>query len=76
MIVSRSIHVAINDIISFFLQLSNIPLYICAISSLSIPLLMDILVASISWLIVNTAAVSIGVGACIFSNYGFLQIFV
>ena len=50
MIVSRSIHVAANGIISFFLWLSNIPLYICTTSSLSIPLLMDIQVASMSWL--------------------------
>ena len=34
----------------FFLYLSNIPLYICATSSLSIHLLMDILVSSNSWL--------------------------
>ena len=33
MIISRSIHVAANGIISFFLWLSNIPLYICATSS-------------------------------------------
>ena len=35
----------------FFLWLSNIPLYICAISSLSIHLLMDTEVASMSWLL-------------------------
>ena len=39
---SRSIHVAANDVISLFLWLSDIPLHICTISSLSIPLLMDI----------------------------------
>jgi len=39
---SRSIHVIANDIISFFLWLSNIPLYKCTISSLSIPLSVDI----------------------------------
>ena len=43
MIVSRSIHVAANGIISFFLWLSNIPL---CISSLSTPLLMDIVLFS------------------------------
>ena len=46
MIISRSVHVAANGIISFILQMSNIPLYICTIS-LSIPLLMDIQVVSI-----------------------------
>ena len=34
-----------------FLWLSNIPLYICTTSSLFIPLLMDIQVASMSWLL-------------------------
>ena len=29
MIISRSIHVAVNGIISFYLWLSNIPLYNC-----------------------------------------------
>ena len=48
--VSRSIHISINDPVSFFLWLSNIPLYICT-TSLSIPLLMDIQVASMSWLL-------------------------
>ena len=41
MIISRSISVAANGIISFFLWLSSIPLYIYT-TSLSIPLLMDI----------------------------------
>jgi len=41
LIIFRSIHVATNGIISFFLWLSNIPLYICTLS-LSIPLMMDI----------------------------------
>ena len=31
MIISRSLHVATNDIISFFLWLSNSPLHICTI---------------------------------------------
>ena len=39
--ISKSIHVAANGIISFFLWLSNIPLYICIIS-LSIYLPIDI----------------------------------
>ena len=51
MIISRSIYVAANDIISFFLQLSNIPLCICTTFSLFIPLLMDIKFASMSWLL-------------------------
>ena len=34
-----------------FLWLSNIPLYICTTSCFSIPLLMDIQVASMSWLL-------------------------
>ena len=38
MIILRSIHVAANGIISFFLWLSNIPLYIGTTSSLPIPL--------------------------------------
>ena len=40
-IISKSFHVVANDIISIFLWLSNIPLYVCTMSSLSIPLLMD-----------------------------------
>ena len=38
----RSIHVAANGIISFFLMVSNIPLYTWTTSSLSIPLSLDI----------------------------------
>ena len=41
-IISRSIHVVANGIISFFLWLSNIPWYICTTFSLPIPLSMDI----------------------------------
>ena len=45
-----------------FLWLSNIPLYICATTSLSVHLLMDIKVACLHVLaIVNSAAVNIGV---------------
>ena len=36
MVIFRSIHLAANGIISFFLELSNIPLYVCITSSLSI----------------------------------------
>ena len=42
MTMSRFIHVATNGIISFFLWLSNIPLYICTTSSISIQLLISI----------------------------------
>ena len=48
---SRSTHVATNSIISFFLWLSNIQLYICTTSSLSTLLSMDISVISMSWLL-------------------------
>ena len=41
-IISRSIHVATNGIISFFVMLSNIPLYICTASFSFIPLLVDL----------------------------------
>ena len=47
MIISRSIHIPGNDIISFSFMAS---LYICTTSCLSIPLSMDILVASMFWL--------------------------
>ena len=48
---SRSIHLTTNNSILFLLWLSNIPLYICATSSLSIHLSMDTQVASMSWLL-------------------------
>ena len=47
----RSIHVAANGIISFFLWPSNTPLYIYTASSLSIHLSMDTQVASMTWLL-------------------------
>ena len=50
MIISRSIHVTPNDIISFFLWLRNIPLHICSTSSLSIHPSIP-LVASMFWLL-------------------------
>ena len=70
-IISRSIHVAANGIISFFLWLSNIPLYICTTSSLSID---DGHIGSFHVLaIVNSAAVNIGVHVSfqitVFSGY-------
>ena len=46
-----SIHLTTNNSIPFLFMLSNIPLYICATSSLSIHLSMDIQVASMSWLL-------------------------
>ena len=50
MIISRSIHVAANGIIAFFLQISNILLFICIniTSSFSILLSMDFQFASIN----------------------------
>ena len=51
MVTSGSIHVAVDGVFHSFLWLSNIPLWICTTSSLSIPLAMDILVASMSWLL-------------------------
>ena len=45
MIMFRSIHVAANGIISFFLWLSNFPLYICTIFSLFIDLQVKVLAA-------------------------------
>ena len=51
MIISRSIRVAADGILSFFLWLSNIPLCIYTKSSLSAYLLMDIWVASMFWLL-------------------------
>ena len=50
--ISRSIHVAAKGIISFILM-TNIPLYICTTFSLSIPLLMGIYVAFMSWLLLT-----------------------
>ena len=50
MIISSCIHVAANGIFPSFLWLSSIPLYICT-TSLSIHLLMDIKVVSMSWLL-------------------------
>ena len=41
-LIARSIYDAANGIISFFVWLNSIPLYICTKSSLSIPLSMDI----------------------------------
>ena len=51
MMISRLIHVAANGIISVFLWLNNIPLCTCSTLPLSIHLLMDIYVASMSWLL-------------------------
>ena len=52
MIISRSVPVAAKGSISFLLWLSNILLHcICAVSSLSVHLLVDISVAAMSWLL-------------------------
>ena len=40
---STTIHVSTNDQFHSFLWLNTIPLYICTITSLSVPQLMDIL---------------------------------
>ena len=58
MTLSRAISVAANGIISSFLM-ATIPLDICT-TSLCIPLLMSIQVASMSWLVVNSAAAILG----------------
>ena len=47
MIISRSIHLAANGMISC-LWLDNIPLYACTMSSLSVDLSVDISAASMS----------------------------
>ena len=48
MIIFRAIHVAANGIISFFFWLSHTLLYVCT-TSLSIQLLMEICIVSMSW---------------------------
>ena len=59
---------------SSYLWLSNIPLYVCITSSLSIHLLKFRLLPYLS--IVNNAAVNIGVQKkCVFLNYGVLQMY-
>ena len=60
MIISRSISVAANGIILFFLLLSNIPLYICTTSPLSIPV-NGRLGCFHAFAIVNSAAMITGV---------------
>ena len=71
MIMSRSIHVATNGIILFFLWLNNISVYICTTSSLSIHLLMDIYVASMNWLLLRVLAMNSEVHVSL--NYDVLQ---
>ena len=61
MIISRSIHVAANGIISFLFMSGGIPLYVYTTSSLSVHLLMDNLCCFRVLAIVNSAAVNIGV---------------
>ena len=72
-----SIHVASNDIISFFFT-AHIPLYIC-IASLSIPLSIDILGCFHVLAVMNTSmcwCCKEHWGVYIFTDYGFLQIHV
>ena len=57
-----------------FLRLSNIPVYICAILSLAIPLLMDILVASMFNYFKYCG--NEHCSACVFSKHGFLWMYV
>ena len=68
---SRCTPIPANGIILLFLYLSSTPLYvICTTSSLSIPLSMDIWVASVSWLLKYCFSGYWGV--CILSDYAFL----
>ena len=71
MIIPRFIHVAADGIISFFFM-ANIPLCICATSSVSISLLMGIGLLSCPGYCKQRC--SEHWSACIFLNYGFLQI--
>ena len=72
MIISNSIHVAPNGIISFFLWLSNTALHTCTTLSLSIHQSMDIQIACMPCL-GNSAAVNTGVQVSfqimVFSGY-------
>ena len=51
MTLSRYIHISANGTVLFLLWLSNIPLYTCTTSSLSISLLIDTQAVSMSWLL-------------------------
>ena len=55
---SSFIHVAANGMISLFLWVHSIPLYICSTSSLSFICLIDIEVVSIIWLLWIAVCVS------------------
>ena len=66
MIISRSTHVTANDIISFFLWLSN-PLYIHSMSFFIHSFVDGCLNCFHVWAVVNR-------GACIFSNHGFVWV--
>ena len=72
MIISRYIHTAADGIISFFLWLRNIPLYVCTTSSLSSPLAGHVGCFHVL-AIVNKAAVNAGIHASfrmiVFSRY-------
>ena len=72
---SLSVHPMLLQMVLFicFLLLSNIPLYVCITSSLSIPLSMDILVANISCLFKYCCNELWG--ASVLLNYGFHQVF-
>ena len=70
--VSRFIHVAAKSIILFFLWLSNIPLYTCTSSSLSI--FCQWTFRLLPCLGCCKSCCSEHWGACTFSNYDFLQV--
>ena len=72
-ITSRSVCVAANSIVLFFLWLSNISSYICTTSCLCIHLSADVrLLPRLGY---HKQCCSECWGACIFLNYGFLRIY-
>ena len=73
MIISRSIHVAANGIISYFLWLSNIPQYICTTSFY--PFIFRWTFRFLPCLGYCKQCCSEHWDACICSNYGFLWIY-
>ena len=74
MIISRSIHGPANGIISLFLWLCNIPLYIRIISSLAIHLLMDMCIVSLSRLLKIVLPLTLGsMNVLVFFFSGFIS---
>ena len=69
-LISKHIHADAHGIISFFLWLSNIPLYIGTTSSLSIPPLMDIyVVLAIVYSSAMNTGVHVSLWIMVFSGY-------